>query len=139
MTGSADNGKVHRLQPLRVLISGRDRRFARVTTFLLSQRGYDVAQCSPKQTLESVRRNRSDIVLLETNGSRIIAARKAAALQALPSAPSVLLVFDDGEEELWPGVSSVKKWTTIDALVDEIEAVAHNRPSPHAKGETAYL
>ena len=35
---------VRRLQPLRILLCGRDRRFMRVTSFLLSRRGYEIAQ-----------------------------------------------------------------------------------------------
>ena len=140
--GPADPGtaKVHRLQPLRVLLSGRDRRFLRVTSFLLAIRGYDVQDTSPRKTLEAVERHRADVVLLETDASRTIAARKIAALQALASAPSVLLVVDgdDDEERRWQGLPAVKKWTPIDALVSEIETAARNRPAPLSEIERAY-
>ena len=43
---TVDDDKLHRLRPLRVLLAGRDRRFLRVTSFLLSQRGYDVVETS---------------------------------------------------------------------------------------------
>jgi hypothetical protein len=129
---------VRRLQPLRVLLSGRDRRFLRVTSFLLAQRGYDVQETSPKKTLEAVERHRADVVLLETSDSRTMAARKVAALQALALAPSVLLVSDD-EHEPWPGLLTVKKWTPIDILVEQIEAAALARPTPLTAIERAYL
>ena len=129
---------VRRLQPLRVLLSGRDRRFLRVTSFLLAQRGYDVQETSPKKTLEAVERHRADVVLLETSDSRTMAARKVAALQALALAPSVLLVYDD-EHERWPGLLTVKKWTPIDILVEQIEAAALARPTPLTAIERAYL
>jgi CheY-like chemotaxis protein len=142
MTSPAGNDvKVRRLQPLRVLLSGRDRRFLRVTSFLLAQRGYDVQQTSPGKTIETVERHRSDVVLLETNDSRVMAARKVAALQALPVAPSVLVVFDDdGEEEQdrWQGLSAVTKWTPLEILIDEIEAAARARPAPLTESERAY-
>jgi CheY-like chemotaxis protein len=128
---------VRRLQPLRVLLSGRDRRFLRVTSFLLAQRGYDVQETSPRKTLESVERHRADVVLLETNDSRTMAARKVAALQALPVAPSVLVVYDD-EDERWPGLLAVRKWTPIDTLVEEIEAAARSRPAPLTESERVY-
>jgi hypothetical protein len=136
----AETAKVHRLQPLRVLLSGRDRRFLRVTSFLLAIRGYDVQDTSPRKTLEAVERHRADVVLLETDASRTIAARKIAALQALASAPSVLLVVDgdDDEERRWQGLPAVKKWTPIDALVSEIETAARNRPAPLSEIERAY-
>jgi hypothetical protein len=142
MTSPANTDvKVRRLQPLRVLLSGRDRRFLRVTSFLLTQRGYDVQQTSPRGTIETVERHRSDVVLLETNDSRVMAARKVAALQALPVAPSVLVVFDDDYEEekdRWQGLSAVTKWTPIEILIEEIEAAALARPAPLTESERAY-
>lgn len=133
--------KIHRLQPLRVLLSGRDRRFLRVTSFLLSQRGYDVYDTSPRKTLEAAQRARADVVLLETDASRAMAARKIAALQALAIAPSVLVVVegDDDEQERWQGLPAIEKWTPIDALVAQIEAAALHRPAPLTEIERAYL
>jgi PleD family two-component response regulator len=130
--------QLRRLQPLRVLLSGRDRRFLRVTSFLLAQRGYDVQETSPRRTLESVERHRPDVVLLETNDSRTMAARKIAALQALSVAPSVLVVYDD-EPEPWPGLLAVRKWTAIETLVEQIEAAALARPAPLTESERVYL
>ena len=91
-------------------------------------------------TLEAVERHRADVVLLETDASRTIAARKIAALQALANAPSVLLVVDgdDDEEQGWQGLPAVKKWTPIDTLVEQIEAAARNRPAPLSEIERAY-
>jgi hypothetical protein len=128
---------VHRLQPLRIVLSGRDRRFLRVTSFLLSQRGYDVLETSPRGTLASVERHRADVVLLETNDSRTMAARKVAALQALSVAPSVLVVYDD-DPKPWPGLLAVRKWTPIETLVEQIEAAALARPAPLTEIERAY-
>ena len=137
-TGAESEMTVHRLHPLRVLVSGRDRRFVRVTSFLLSQRGYDVEQTSPKKTLETVQRHKSDVVLLETSNLRVIVARQVASLQALPVAPSVLVVFGGDEDESWQGLSTVKKWTPIDTLVEQIEAAALDRPAPLTERERAY-
>jgi CheY-like chemotaxis protein len=136
----AEAAKVHRLQPLRVLLSGRDRRFLRVTSFLLASRGYHVQDTSPRKTLDAVERHRADVVLLETGPSRTIAARKIAALQALATAPSVLLVVDgdDDEEQGWQGLPAVKKWTPIESLVTQIETAANNRPTPLTEIEKAY-
>jgi CheY-like chemotaxis protein len=138
-TSGDDETMVRRLHPLRVLVSGRDRRFVRVTSFLLSQRGYDVAQSSPKKTLETVERHRSDVVLLETSNLRVIVARQVAALQALPVAPSVLVAFDGDEGDGWQGLSTVEKWTPIETLIEQIEAAARARPVPLTEVERAYL
>jgi CheY-like chemotaxis protein len=135
---AAEDVKFHRIRPLRVLLAGRDRRFLRVTSFLLSQRGYDVVETSSKKTLQEVERHKSDVVLLETNDTRGVAARMVAALETLPTAPSVLVVFEDDEDDRWQGFRAIKKWTPIDALVQEIETAAVNRPAPLLDVERAY-
>jgi CheY-like chemotaxis protein len=135
---AVEDVKLHRLHPLRVLLAGRDRRFLRVTSFLLSQRGYDVVETSSKKTLQEVERHKSDVVLLETNDTRGVAARMVAALETLPTAPSVLVVFEDNEDDRWQGFRAIVKWTPIDALVQEIETAAVNRPAPLLDVERAY-
>jgi CheY-like chemotaxis protein len=135
---AVEDVKLHRLRPLRVLLAGRDRRYLRVTSFLLSQRGYDVVETSSKKTLQAVERHKSDVILLETNDTRGVAARMVAALETLPTAPSVLVVFEDNEDDRWQGFKAVKKWTPIDELVQEIETAAVNRPAPLLEVERAY-
>jgi CheY-like chemotaxis protein len=128
---------VQRLQPLRVLVSGRDRRFLRVTSFLLSRRGYDVTYAEPGDLADAAVRQRADVVLLETQWSRGSAARVLAALQALAQPPGVLVVCDQDEGSRWDGVRSVEKWTPLDRLVSEIETVSLGRRVPmlETKGE----
>jgi CheY-like chemotaxis protein len=121
---------VHRLQPLRVLLCGHDRRFVRVTCFLLRRKGYDVAAAPPDNTVDAAQRHRADVVLLESGGSRAVAARRVAALAALRTAPSVLVVTDENEDGRWKGIRTVEKWTPLDALVETIEAAALNRDAP---------
>jgi CheY-like chemotaxis protein len=130
MTESADmlGTKIRRLQPLRVLVSGRDRRFVRVTSFLLSRRGYDVVHTSPAEAVKAAERLRADVVLLEAN-ARVTAARYVAALQALAAAPSVLLLVES-DHGRWDGLPTIRKWTPLDDLVDEIEAASSKRPAP---------
>lgn len=135
---AVEDVKLHRLHPLRVLLAGRDRRFLRVTSFLLSQRGYDVVETSSKKTLREVEHHKSDVVLLETNDTRGVAARMVAALETLPTAPSVLVVYEDDEDDRWQGFRAIKKWTPIDELVQEIETAAVNRPAPLLDVERAY-
>ena len=141
MTASADvaSGNVRRLQPLRVLLSGGDRRFVRVTSFLLARRGYDVSQVSPGDAVEAAERQCADVVVLETNGSRADAARKVAALQALAASPGVLVVVDDGSQELWTGLETIRKWVQIDELAEAIEAASARRPTRLADAEERAL
>jgi CheY-like chemotaxis protein len=135
---AVEDTKLHRLRPLRVLLAGRDRRYLRVTSFLLSQRGYDVVETGSKKTLQAVERHKSDVILLETNDTRGVAARMVAALETLPTAPSVLVVFEDDDDDRWQGFKAVKKWTPIDELVQQIETAAVNRPAPLLEVERAY-
>ena len=122
---------VHRLQPLRILLSGRDRRFLRVTAFLLSRRGYQVSQSSIGTVLEAVERERSDIVLLEPGESKAAAARTITALQLTTASPALLLLTEDGDDKArWNGLPAVDKWTPIDDLVKGIERAAFQRVPP---------
>lgn len=126
---------VHRLQPLRVLLAGTDRRFIRVTSFLLARRGYAVAASPPAQAVDAATRHRADVVLLEGTPSRAVAARRVAQLRALAATPGVVVVTER-LENLWNGLPTVEKWTPLEELVQEIEAVSRQRPpssaGPHA-------
>lgn len=135
--GDGEGADVHRLQPLRVLLAGSDRRFIRVMSFLLSRRGYDIAQSAPRDTVDAAVRHRSDVVLLELGDSRVIAGRKVAALQALPTVPTVLVVVEEGDG--WNGVSAIRKWMPIEELVEAIEQAMLGRPAPLAEGEASGL
>jgi CheY-like chemotaxis protein len=121
---------VRRLQPLRVLLSGRDRRFVRVTSFLLSRRGYDVTQATFGDIVEAAERHRADVVLLELSDSRMATARTIAALQASAASPGLLLLFDDGEKDRCNGLPAVHKWTPIEGLIEKIETAALRRIPP---------
>jgi hypothetical protein len=128
---------VRRLQPLRVLLAGGDRRFMRVMSFLLARRGYNVALSSQRDTVEAAERHRSDIVLLEMGDSRVSAGRKVAALQALSTMPTVFVVVDRGEDSGWNGVWAIRKWMPIEELVRVIEAAVLSRSAPLAEAEFA--
>ena len=117
---------IRRLQPLRILLAGTDRRFIRVTSFLLSRRGYVVVSTQPAHVLDAAERHRADVVLLEGSLSRNAAARRVADLASLAAAPAVLVVTD-GDTGALNGVSAVEKWTPLETLVAEIEAVSLQR------------
>jgi CheY-like chemotaxis protein len=137
---SERSSNVHHLQPLRVLLSGLDRRFTRVTSFLLIRRGYNVAEAAPSHVVDAAERHRADVVLLDCGASRAAAALKIAALQALATRPSVLIVVADGEtaEARWEGLPWVEKWLPIDTLADRIETAASTREPPLPEMERTY-
>jgi CheY-like chemotaxis protein len=126
-----DRTNVRRLQPLRVLLSGRDRRFLRVTSFLLARRGYQVSQASIATVLDAVERRRADVVLLEPGDSKATVARTITELQLTAASPALLLVTDgDKGKARWNGLPGVDKWAPVEDLVKAIEAAAFNRVAP---------
>jgi CheY-like chemotaxis protein len=121
---------VRRLQPLRVLLAGRDRRFMRVTSFLLSRRGYAVTRASLADAVGAAESQRSDVVLVELDGSRVDAGRTIAALQASSATPALVLLVPAGADDGWTGLRALDKWTPIETLAAEIDAAALRRIPP---------
>jgi hypothetical protein len=102
----------------------------RVTSFLLSRRGYAVTRSSLSDAAGSAESQRSDVVVVELDGSRVEAGRAIAALQASFGAPAVVLLAANGHEDGWTGLPALDKWTPIENLAAEIEAAAHRRRPP---------
>jgi CheY-like chemotaxis protein len=123
---------VRRLQPLRVLVTGSDRPFVRVTAFLLSLRGYEIDEAEPGEATSAAQRHRADVVLLEAGDSRAEAATRVAQFSCLPAAPTVVVVTESGETP-WPGQAAVPKWMPVDDLVRAIESVSLQREFPIAE------
>ena len=122
-------GTVSRFQPLRVLLAGHDRRYIRVTSFLLEQRGYVVRAAKPDDAADAAKRHRADVVLLEGDRLRTDAARRAAAISALNPNTHVILMVDAPPNGP-TGLTMLRKWAELDELVDEIEAAALNTDVP---------
>ena len=68
--GTDPPAKVRRLRPLRILLTLRDRKFTRVTCFLLEQRGYEVVQDRSASVVEAAARVQPDVVVFEADASR---------------------------------------------------------------------
>jgi CheY-like chemotaxis protein len=122
---SAQN--VRRIRPPRVLLAMRDRRFMRVTAFLLERRGYAVVQEGGSNVVDAALRSRVDVVVLEGESSRGTSAKTLAALTALPTAPSLISIVDDEAGEGLAGVPAIAKWTSVEELAREIDAVSLRR------------
>jgi hypothetical protein len=122
---SAQN--VRRIRPPRVLLAMRDRRFMRVTAFLLERRGYSVVQEGGSDVIDAALRSRVDVVVLEGEASRGTSAKTLAALTALPLAPSLISICDDEAGEQLAGVPAITKWTPVDELAREIDAASLRR------------
>jgi hypothetical protein len=118
--------KVQRLRPLRVLLAFRDRRYMRVTCFLLERRGYEVIQEGGARIVDAARSCRAEVVLFEPDRSRGSTARTLAALTALPTPPAAIAIVEDDEPPL-AGLTAVSKWAALDDLTREIDAAALRR------------
>ena len=118
---------VKRLQPLRVLLAGRDRRYVRVTSFLLERKGYVVRKSTLEAAAEAARRHRSDVVLLEGDKLRSDAARNAAAIEALNPNARVIVVVDKHPTE-WSGMATLPKWIDLERIVDTLESGSDGFP-----------
>jgi CheY-like chemotaxis protein len=118
---------VRRIRPLRVLLAMRDRRFMRVTAFLLERRGYEVVQEGGSNVLDAASRLRVDVVVIEGEASRGSSARTLSALTALPTAPGLISIVDGDACEQLASVPAIAKWTPVDELAREIEAASLRR------------
>ena len=119
--------KVRRLRPLRILLALRDRKFMRVTCFLLEQRGYEVVQDQSARVVEAAARVQPDVVVFEAEASRGSSARILAGLAALPGAPGVVTIVEQELQGSLLGVAAVAKWTPVDELAREIDAASLRR------------
>jgi hypothetical protein len=132
-----ESTNVRRLRPLRVLLAMRDRRFMRVTCFLLERRGYEVAQEGGAGIVQAASRFRADVVVYEANLSRGSSARVLAGLAALAAPPGVVTVTAARNGYAPPDEAAVKKWTSVDDLAQEIDAASLRRgarPEQHTYG-----
>ena len=122
---SLESRRAHENVPSRprILLVGHDRRFLRVTAFLLAREGFDVqASYDAPRLLELVEAHGADVAVLEPDGSAV-AVRAIAALRALR--PDVGLVVVDDRRPMLGGEPTLPKWSELARLVEEIESV-HN-------------
>jgi hypothetical protein len=113
---------VRPIQPIRVVLASRDRRYVRVTALLLEQRGFEVrrtARTDPS-LIAVLDRNRPHVVLLDASSSLVDAGRAAAAIGGLHDHVRLVIAKNEGSEGL-RGFRSVDKWAPIEELASELE------------------
>lgn len=119
-----DIPNVRPLRPLRVLVAARDARFNRVAGFLLARRGFDVEVLRrPSELLDTVSRIGIDVVIVDATESMSDVARAVAALEALHPHITVVVVADDPAEGDGDALRVLPKWTSLETLVANLEAV----------------
>jgi uncharacterized protein len=109
---------------IRVAVGTHDRRFHRVSSFLLSRNGFIVAGGhEPDDVAELVGSGSVDVVLLDASESLVSAARTARTLEAL--APEIGLVLavngEEGVDRSAGELPTVPKWGSFDVIVEALE------------------
>jgi DNA-binding NtrC family response regulator len=125
-----DIRNVRPLRPLRVLVAARDARFNRVAGFLLARRGFEVETLRrPSAILDTVSRTGVDVVVVEASESISEIARAVAALDALHPHVTVVVVGDEPDEADDAALRILPKWTSLETLVANLEAMHLGRES----------
>jgi len=111
----------------RVVLAARDRRFLRVTSFLLAREGFLVNSTRKLEDLLGlVQRHRPDVVILDGMDSLTMAARALAEIEALPYSVAVLVVAEVPEASSPTTVRLLHKWTSFDQLLQEVERLSED-------------
>jgi CheY-like chemotaxis protein len=114
-------GNVRALQPARVALTGRDKRFIKVASFLLARRGFEVSHAtSDTQLMELADNNAIDVVVLDASVSLSASLRTAAAISAVYPNVRVILATEHRSSELHSTYPRVDKWRGLGVLPDEI-------------------
>ncbi|MEK6275154.1 MAG: hypothetical protein AABM30_07420 [Actinomycetota bacterium] len=120
----------------RVVLAARDRRFLRVTSFLLAREGFLVdATRRLEDLLGMVQRHRPNVVILDGMDSLTMTARALAEIEALPYSVAVLVVAEVPEASSPTSVRLLHKWTGFDQLLQEVERLSDDA---RGKGEISH-
>ena len=120
---------VRALQPARVVVSGRDKRFVRVATFLLARRGFDVSHATNHdELLDLMEKQTVDVVILDATFSLSSSLRTAAALTALHPHLRILFATDRFTTRVGEPYTQIEKWRDLDALPEEVTRVQLGLP-----------
>jgi DNA-binding response OmpR family regulator len=119
---TAHLANVRPIQPIRVVLASRDRRFLRVTALLLEQRGFQVHRTSKADpsVIGVLDRYRPHLVLLDATSSLADAGRAATAIGALHDRVR-LVIAREGDAGDLKGFRSVDKWAPIEELAAALE------------------
>jgi CheY-like chemotaxis protein len=107
---------------IRIALVARDRRFVRVTSFLLSRHGYAVETThSPPNLIDLLERTRADVVVVDGSDPSNAGTRTAALLATLERPPGLVVVGESSDARPLRAPAAVSKWTSFECLLDAIE------------------
>jgi FixJ family two-component response regulator len=115
-----------------VALVARDRRFLRVTSFLLARHGYAVETTHSSRNLaDLLRRTDADVVVVDGSDSWNAGAQTATLLATLERPRGLVVVGESGDVRPLRAPAAVSKWTSFDCLLDEIERAYRQTHQPH--------
>lgn len=107
---------------IRIALVARDRRFVRVTSFLLSRHGYAVETThSPRSLIDLLERTGADVVVVDGSDPSNPGARTAALLATLERPRGLVVVGESSDVRPLRAPAAVAKWTSFECLLDAIE------------------
>jgi chemotaxis response regulator CheB len=118
--GTTSLAPVLPIRRIRVLLLSGDRRFLRVTAFLLRRKGF-VVETGARPEVALVERSQPDVVVIDGNGSVRDAVRSLAEIEARWPAVALLVVSEEAPERRGFLFRFMPKWSAGDKLADEVE------------------
>jgi hypothetical protein len=121
---------------IRIALVARDRRFVRVTSFLLARHGYVVDTThSARSLIALLERIEADVVVVDGSDPSDAAARTAALLATLERPRGLVVVGETTDVRPLRAPAAVTKWTSFECLLDAIESEYRRT---HAMNGTAH-
>ena len=112
--------RISRLHAMRVLVIGRDRRFLRVASAVLGQRGHTTRTSEKSGELWAVMRFwKPHVVVLDITGAVGSHVRTAAAIEAGSPETAVVLMGDGAAAER---CGALPKWSALEELAESVES-----------------
>ena len=107
---------------IRIALLARDRRFVRVTSFLLARHGYAVTTAhSPRSLVELLDRTGADVVVVDGSDPSNAGARAATLLATLERPHGLVVVDENADARPLRARAAIAKWTSFESLLDAIE------------------
>jgi uncharacterized protein len=120
---------------VQVVLASKDRRFVRVTSFLLARRGCVVhTAADARELIALAEEGRVDVVLIDAARSLTAAARRVAAVQTLLPEAAIVVATDGVEPNVSGQLDAVPKWRSLDRVLQEVERLR----APSGGPELAY-
>lgn len=120
--GAAPVPRVVPIRRIRVLVLSGDRRFLRVTAFLLRRKGFAVKTGSRwERSFPLPDHDRPDVVVIDGNGSIADAVRSLAVVETVRPEVAVVVVSEEGLERPAGRFRFLPKWSAGHRLAQEVE------------------